>query len=208
MSKLKLIITISIVSLFITGCVSTDIKVNPYEFNTAKIEYDLSGSFEGKQYLTIKGDMSAQRKIGKQKISGEVEDIDILVVEAGYDRYDIDLLSKQGTKSKNIIYEELLKLSKEDRLDFLIKLMTLTNENEEPKVIESRVIAGKTCKLYEIEDFGEICLWSGVPLYTKFEIDEIKSISTAVKVETNLAVEDDEFAIPLEIEIIDTTTFY
>lgn len=207
MSKLKttIILCLAGVTAFIlSGCAITSNKVNPYSFDTAKIEYSLEGNLSGKQIVFIKGDMASHQTTAVKTIDETQEDLNTLYVEAGPDRYEIDLLAKTGTKSPNPIYSEMSTMDHGQKIEFLTKIATFMDENEQvPTSTGEKVIAGQTCKTYEIKDRGEVCLWDGILLYSKLSLanGKINNTMTATSVQTGIVVEDNVFAIPLDVTI-------
>ncbi len=195
---------------FFAGCAAgTDQKVNPYPFDTAKIEYELSGNLEGTQTVYIKGDLAAHETQGVKKVEGEEQNIYYLYLDLGESRYEIDLNKKEGKKSMNPLYKELKKLKQNEKIDFLIKVATNTEALESvPTSTGEKEFAGKTCKTYNMSEIGEICFWKGIPLYSKLSLSggEIQNTMTAVSVETDIEIKDSVFAVPVDVDIIDSAS--
>lgn len=207
MSKLKttgLLCLTAVISLIIGGCATVDDKVNPYSFDTAKIEYTLEGNLVGTQTVQIKGDMASHRTVAVKTVGTESEEIDLLYIEAGPYRYEINMKAKTGTKSKNPIYDEMSRMEKSKKTDFLTRIATFTDEvSPTPSPVGEKEIAGQTCQMYEIKNLGEICLWNGIPLYSKLSLanGEIENVMTATSVQLGITVEDSEFGIPADVTV-------
>ncbi len=202
----KILCLTAVTSLIIGGCATVDDKVNPYSFDTAKIEYTLEGNLAGTQTVQIKGDMAAHRTVAVKTIGTETEEIDLLYLEAGPYRYEINMKARTGTKSPNPIYEEMSRMDKNQKTEFLTKVATFMDEGDQtPAPKGEKQIAGQTCQMYEIKDLGEICLWNGIPLYSKLSLanGEIENTMTATSVQTGIVVEDSEFGIPADVTIGD-----
>ncbi len=200
----KVIVIAIFASVIIAGCATgTDQKVNPYPFNTAKIEYELSGNIEGTQTVYIKGDLTARETQGvKNTEKGEKETHD-LYLEIGDSRYEIDLNTKEGIKTMNPLYNELRNLKQNEKNDFLLKIATGAAETEGlPTSTGQEKFAGKTCNMYDISDIGEICIWNSIPLYYKRN----QNVTTAVSVETDIDIDDAVFAVPADVTITDSAS--
>ncbi len=195
-------------SVTLSGCVTGDEKgkVNPYPFETAKIVYLLEGNIAGTQTVYIKGDFAAHMTEAVKTIGENSENLNWLYLEAGPVRYEIDLNAKQGQKSTNPIYEGLSKLNGGEKTDYLTKLAAGVEETAAvPASKGEKEVAGKPCRLYDVSNFGEICVWNGIPLYSKLTLagGEIENTMTAQSVETDVAVDDNVFAIPLDVTVTD-----
>lgn len=203
-SKLNIIALAIFTSVLLAGCASgTNQKVNPYPFDTAKIEYELAGNLEGTQTVYIKGDLAARETQGVRNTEKGEENIHDLYLEIGDSRYEIDLNGKKGIKSMNPLYNELKNIKQNEKNDFLVKIATGAAETESmPTSTGERKIAGKTCNMYDVSDIGEICIWNGIPLYSKRN----QSVTTAVSVETDLNIDDAVFALPVDVTITDSAS--
>jgi len=191
--------------VLISGCVATE-TVSPYPFDTAKIEYNLSGSLEGTQIVYIKGDNAIHETHATTKENNQEVLVDILYLELGESLYDINLATGEGTKVKNPIYNELTNLNKEERIDYLTRLAVNVDEAAGVPIPKSESeYAGQKCKLYDIEGLGEICMWSGIPLYSKLSPagGESENTMTAVSVEIDTSIPDNMFQIPAGVTITD-----
>ncbi len=200
-----IIIALAIVTgMFFAGCASeTNQKVNPYPFDTAKIEYKLSGNLEGTQTVYIKGDLAARETQGVRNTENGEENIHDLYLEIGDNRYEIDLNTKKGKKSMNPIYNELKNLTQNEKNDFLVKIATGVAETEGlPTSTGEKEFVGKTCKMYDVSDIGEVCIWNGIPLYYKRN----QNVTTAVSVETDVSLDDAVFAVPVDVTITDSAS--
>lgn len=205
-SNMKKIATIIlIVSIVIlSGCSSTGTKVVPYSFNSAKIEYKISGDINGNMTVYIKGDHS----VNKVSAVNATDDnpANTLTIDLGSTIYFVDLVKKEGYSSPNYIYEDLKGLSQKEKVERLVAYATNTyNSQEKAEKMGQKEYAGKKCDLYTISG-GEICLWEGVPLYSSVTIDSVARSIEATSVQTDVEVADSEFTLPEGISIQDIQT--
>ena len=194
-------------SLTMSGCVATE-TVNTYPFDTAKIEYNLSGNLEGTQKVYIKGDNAIHETNAVRKENGREVPVNLLYLELGEHLYEINLSTQEGTKARNPIYNELKQLTKEQRTVYLTKLAVNVGEADNlPATKGEGEYAGQKCQIYDVEDMGEICVWSGIPLYSKLSLagGEIENTMTATSIEVNTDIPDNLFAVPLGVDIKDLT---
>ena len=209
LNKLQLstwIIPAILVSILLSGCAAPEEKVYPYPFDTAKIEYKLSGTMEGVTTVHIKDDNSTHETHVVRKLPEDAqENMDILVIDKKDQLYEIDLNKKTGIKSINPIYTQLKEKPMEDRLDYLVKLATSKIEGEAPASKGKKQYAGQECDMYEMMEIGEICIWNGIPLYSSITIpgSEVTNSMTAEKIELNINIPDSTFNIPEGITITD-----
>lgn len=179
-------------------------KVYPYPFETARIEYELSGNVEGTITVLIKGDRAIHETEAVDTSAGG-QPIHTKIIDMGDTLYQIDLVNNRGQKGKNPIYSQLQELPEGERMDFLTKLAAGAPEEgaQMPEVVEQKAVAGETCDLYNIEDFGEICLWNGIPLYSSMSIPEagIMNTNTATSIQIDTSIPDSAFDIPSDVTI-------
>lgn len=197
-------LAVAVFTLALAGCSEQKSeKVHPYPFDTARIEYELSGDITGNISVVIKGDQSShETHATEQSTPGTT--INNKLLDKGEYLYQINLDTNQGQKAKNPIYEQLKALPQEERMGFLTKLAVGAGaDGEDPKPVGEKVIAGETCNLYEVRNIGEICLWNGIPLYSSMNIPEagIQSTNTAVSLQLNVNVPDSTFEVPSDATI-------
>jgi hypothetical protein len=185
-----------------SACASGQEKVFPYTFNTAKIEYKISGDIDGNMTTYIKGDQSVNKLSGTA--SPDNEPVSTLTISLGESIYFVDLVSNTGYSTQNPIYAELKTLNKKEKQERLLSYATNTNYTEgKPEVVEQREYAGKKCDLYAIEGIGEICLWEGVPLYSKASFEDRERIIQTTSISTEIDIPDSEFQLPEGVSIQD-----
>jgi len=202
-----IIISGTLAFLVLAGCQAArqEEKLYPYPYDTAKITYEIKGSVEGSKTTFLKGNKSSVEIHQSRKTSGAVENLDSLIIDAGEFIYQVDLDTKTGTINKNPVYQELKKIAAAQRQEFLEKLATGTvgENNTKPNPKEQKEIAGQKCDLYAIEGFGEVCLWYGIPVYSRVEISGVSITETATRIETNIEIADQKFILPDGIKMQD-----
>jgi hypothetical protein len=215
MSK-KLFLILFVSTLVIAGCeakqATTEAEQGVYgfPFNTAKIEYTLTGSAEGTRTLYIKGDKIANQVNVSEK-SGEKEiKRNIKTLELGSEYITINLDDKTAVKTANYAYNELKKLPADARQSQLIKLATGNAYPGATMPVKEgqKNIAGQTCDLYKMSTFGTVCLWNGLPINSeiKIESEKVESVSTATKIELNVDIPDNVFQIPTDVKVQEPAT--
>lgn len=210
--------------LVFSGCVTTPADdttpgadttatVRPHSFNTAKIVYDLQGSMTGTTTVVLSGDRGVHEthaKVTRTEPDGttSTEQVDTLIIDEGPTIYKIDLNTKKGQKIKNEVYAELSGMTQnEEKLIYLARLAT-SSRDPQPDPIKTANYAGYECDLYATSNGGEVCLWSGIPLYSTLEVpsQNISNTMEAISVELNGDIPNSIFDVPSDIEFTDFTT--
>ena len=216
MSKkiLAIIGSFCFLGLFLTACQAetagpTEEKIYPYGFDTAKVTYEMKGSITGQKTVYYKGNKSSTETHASRNNAGVEEKMDMLTIDSGEFIYQIDLNTLTGTNAKNPVYSELKGLSGAARAEYLTRIAVggAPGSTQQPVSKEQKEIAGQKCDLYQVADLGEVCLWSGIPLYTKIELPDagISNTVTATAVQINLDVSDQKFVIPNGIKMQDVS---
>lgn len=203
--KVQILVTsLAATAVLLSGCATTgEDKVYPYPFDSAHIEYELAGNVNGTITVLMKDGKSSHETAAIDQSTPEAP-IATKLIDAGEYLYQIDLNTKQGQKAKNPIYEQLKALPMEERMDFLTKLAVgVSADGEMPMPVGEKAVAGETCDVYEIENFGETCLWNGIPLYSRISIPEagIENTNTATSIQINANVPDSAFEVPEDVTI-------
>ncbi len=179
-----------------------------YTFDTAKIDYQVSGSSTGKTEVWIKGDkkkiinnITVTRADGSQK-----QYSNMMIADAGK-IYSLDPVSKTGTMVKDPFYTELEKLAPEQRQARLIQEAVATSFSSDgttatAKPVKTEEVAGQQCELYQTE-LKDICLWQGIPLKTsaKSDINNVEVENRATSIVLNQGVSDSDFQVPTDYQI-------
>ncbi len=193
-------------ALVMTGC-STNNGTYQYPFKSAKIEYAISGTTEGKSVVTMKGDKSVREAhIVFHKPAGDENQSNLYIDEGKY-VYSIDLEKKTGTMTKNPLYEVLMGTEPARRQELLKKVAVGISPDEssskELKVVGHETVAGKECDVYETGGFGQICLWNAIPLKTSISIPDLglNNNTVATSIQIDLDVPDSVFEVPAGVTV-------
>jgi hypothetical protein len=210
MPKKYLYIPFAFLILLAAGCAQNTAqvaRVYPYPFDSAKIQYLVTGNSSGTRTLYIKGDQVADESHITYKNGNKTEQRDTTTLGLYENSISIDYNSKVASKTQNRLYENLKVLPEKDRTDYIIKLAT---GNSAPGAVMpipkgQKEVAGQKCDLYDIQNnkqpIGEVCLWGGIPLYSNITDPNIGGTMTATTIGTNIDIPDSIFTIPTDIKI-------
>lgn len=192
--------------LVISGC-ATNNSVYQYPFQTAKIEYAISGTTEGKSTILIKGDKSVREShVIFHKASGD-ENQDNLFIDDGRYVTSVDLNKKVATMTVNPLYSVLIKVDPSQRQELLKKfavgLSPESSATQEIKPLSTQTVAGQSCDVYDTGGFGQLCLWYGVLLKTSISIPDLglTNNTVATSVQTDIDIPDSSFEVPAGITV-------
>lgn len=206
--KFSLTTLVLLATFALTACQSGG-NVYGYNFDTAKITYQISGSSVGTSDVLIKGEKKLiHNQITQKRLDGQEVKINTILIQDGEKLYTLDPGSKTGSLVKQPIYAELIKLSPEQRKQKMILESIRDNRSPEeqlkepPKPTKSENIAGQTCDLY-VSGVLQTCLWQGVPLKGTASLPDygIQTETIATKVEINPTISDSEFDVPKDYQI-------
>lgn len=180
--------------LFVAGCTDNypqDLQV--YSFDTAVIQFDLSGNAVGDETLYIRGD---QRALHRFVTRAGVEE-NMFELDLGSESYIADLQKMTAVKIKSDDYEELKAMSKEDQSIYLIKKELGLKANVELGTsLSKKTVAGQQCDVYQLSNIGTACVWNGVVLEKEVKILDTVSKKVAVSIETNVEIPSERFELP------------
>ncbi len=206
MLKKSLLLVIAAALFIAAGCSQKPEKIYPYSFDSAKIEFALTGNMEGTKTLYIKGDkMLIETHAVRKGDDGEEEKVDSLYIDTGATVYQVDLNTKTAVSAGNSIYDTLKNMPLEKRKEYLVKVGTGAIVDESiPRPTGQKEIAGKKCDLYDVQGLGQTCLWDGLSLYTSIKIPDagIDNTSEAVSIEINAAIADSHFELPSDVQLL------
>jgi hypothetical protein len=196
-------------ALTFTGCQNQGGNLYGYDFNSAKITYQISGSSTGSSDVLIKGEKKRiHNQITQTRPNGEVTQIDTILIQNGEKLYTLDPKTKTGSMVKQPFYFELQKLSPEQRRAKLILEAIRDNrtpeeqQKEPPKPEKTVDVAGQKCDLY-VAPTLQTCLWQTIPLKAVASLPDygIQTDTIATKVEINPTISDSEFDVPQDYQI-------
>lgn len=209
-SKTSLLFVSASISIFaLAGCMNLGGAGNVYgyDFKTAKISYEISGSSTGTSEALIKGEKKVIKSdINQTKLDGTNTQINSYLIQDGEKVYTLNSASKTGSLIKNPLYNKLKGMSVEDRRRELIleAIREADNpdaqQNLQPESTET--VAGQTCEVYKNQR-TTVCLWQGIPLKAVASLPEygIETTTIATKIELNQDIADSEFAAPSDYQI-------
>lgn len=199
-----MVLTLAVVTAALSGCAGQQAgKVYPYAFESAQVEYQLEGNISGTITAMYKDGKSSHETNAVDSSAPEAP-IRTKLIDTGEYLYQIDLNTNIGQKAKNPIYEQLKALPEEERMDFMIKLAVgVSPQGEVPPKVGEKAVAGETCDVYNVVNFGETCLWNGIPLYSSMSIPEagIENTNTATSIQVNTDIPDSAFEVPEDVTI-------
>ena len=180
--------------IFVAGCTDTypqDLQV--YSFDTAIIQYELSGNAEGEETLYIRGDQKAlHRFVTRAGVEENMFELDL-----GEEMYIADLQKMTAVKSNNAEYEKLKSMTPEEQGEYLVKQELGLKDNVDlGEPLSQKMVAGKKCDLYQVPNIGTACVWDGIVLEKEVQILDKTSKKVAVSVETNVEIPSERFELP------------
>jgi hypothetical protein len=208
----KVLIIVAISAIALTGCVSspaapsttqqaTGGKLYPYSFNSAKIDYTLTGNISGTSTRYFKGDNMALESHTTNTAKGGDEKSNTKTIYSGHTMYQIDLDNKTAMAANNPDEQDLANIPASQKVATLVSKMVGPAGNNKPT--GQKTVAGQNCDLYDLSGLGEICLWNGIPLYSKLAAGEFSSETTATNIAINAQIDDNVFQVPADIKITD-----
>ncbi len=177
-----------------------------YTFQTAKINYQVSGTSQGTSEVLIKNDKKIIiNKIIKTALNGTKTNSDTITIQNGPKIYSLNSQTKTGTVLTNPLYKQLQKMSSVDRNKKLLEeAVNTTNQQGTtiPISKKEKKIAGQTCKVYTTTT-GTVCLWENIPLesttiLSNFGIN-LTTVATSIKLNQN--INDQEFKVPAGYQV-------
>ncbi len=176
--------------LFLSGCVGGEKWVFPFE--TAMVEYDISGDFTGRERLYIDGDMEARESVTITVFDGEVYSTKSRIVNRdGQQYYFYEGVKADGTK-ENEHYEVMKAMNFEDRRDYYLRQVLLQgavfNRVGKDTVLE------RECDVYKVS-FGEVCVWDNLILKQKVDLMGVKTEMIARDLRLDKYVEESVFEV-------------
>lgn len=208
-SKKNIILVALIAGFTLAGCQAGDGNLYGYDFETAKLTYQISGTSSGTSEVLIKGEKKmVHNQIKQTMVNGESVDIDTIFIQNGPKLYTLDVRNKTGSVLTTPLYAELQKLSVSERKirmtqDSLRDTRTPEEQAQSPlKPEKTETVAGQTCELYRNNNL-ETCLWQGIPLRTVASLPEyaVETTTVASTIELNQSVSDSEFDVPQGYQI-------
>ncbi len=209
-SNFRLAIMLSLSAFLFAACQSDFGNLYGYDFKTAKISYQITGSSVGQSEVLVKGEMKKiHNQITQTKVDGSSQKIDTILIQNGDKLYSLDPATKTGSMTTQPFYAELKQLPPEQRQQRMITEAIRDNRSPEEqqqnplKPQQSERIAGQSCDLYVIGANLQTCLWQGIPLKAIASLPDygITTETTATSIELNQDISDSEFDVPQDYQI-------
>jgi len=116
----------------------------------------------------------------------------------GFMQYNMDMINKTATKTKNTILQSLVENSESSDLEEIG--MEMFKQMGGEKVGKEDII-GKPCEIWELKQMGtKVWIWNGIPLRTETDMMGIKLIKVATNIKANVSIPPDKIEIPPDIE--------
>jgi len=196
-------------ALTLTACQTASGNLYGYDFQTARMTYQISGSSEGKSDVLIKGEKKyIHNQTTQKKVSGEVSTVDVIQILDGNKLYVLDPKTKTGSSIIQPGYAELQNMTPDARrqkltVDAIRDTRSAEDQQKSPlQPAKTEVVAGQTCADYINGNF-ETCLWQAIPLKTIASLPDygIQTTTVATNIELNQPIDDSEFAVPADYKI-------
>lgn len=194
MKKLSIICTCLLGFVFLTGCSEEyPQELEVYSFDTAVIQYQITGAAEGEETLYMRGD---QKAIHRYVVMGDTEKR-TLELDLGSEKYIADLVKMTAVKVDDADYDKLRKMNSEEQEKYLVrKELGLKEGIELPEVSGKTRYAGKQCDLYVVPNIGSVCVWNGIILMKEVSLVDFVNKKTVVSVETDVKIPAERFELP------------
>ena len=197
-------IFVVISSLFLlSACQTTDGNLYGYDFQSARITYQITGSNTGSSIVFIKGEKKViKNNIVQTRPDGTKSPVDSYIIQNGDKQYTLDPQTKTGSLITNPMYAQLKALSPEQRKAKLIEETVRSNDDLPPVTEKQETVAGQKCDFFP-GTVTKTCLWQAIPLKTITSLPDygIQVETTATKIELNQPILDSEFDVPSDYQI-------
>jgi hypothetical protein len=175
-----------------------------YQIESARVEYEMSGPQTGTEtlYFDQWGMREAKYSNTALAVMGFTKKTNQLTILDGEWIYAIDLDKKTGTKTKHPLMQEIAeKHGTKDLAKVGERVMHQMGER-----VGTEEVAGKRCEVWEVKDdrggtLSTSWVWNGIPLKTQVNMAGMQQTVTATKVEADVSVPNDKFAIPSGVTI-------
>ena len=179
----------------------SEIKYKRYGIESAIVEYTISGSRTGTEKLIFKdwGSKEAKYENAAMTMAGFSIAENKLTIINGESTYNIDLEARTGTKIKTPFIEEMAEGAQTNDLTGIGERIMKSMGG---KIIGQEEILGKECDIWEIEMAGaKSWVWNWVTLKTEVNFLGTAIIITAVSIDADVSIDNEEFEIPGDITI-------
>lgn len=204
-NRFKIVLFFSSFIIFFSGCqnLASNDNIYGYDFNSAKITYQISGSSTGTSIVLIQGEKKViKNNLVQTRPDGSKVEVNTYIIQNGDKQYTLDTKTKTGSIITNPLYAQLKALTPEQRKEKLIKETIRSNDETIPKPDGQEEIAGQKCDVYS-GNITKTCLWQGIPLKTIASLPDygINTQTIATKIELNSSISDSDFDVPSDYQI-------
>lgn len=171
-------------------------KLKVHTFDTALIQYQITGAAEGEEALYIRGDQKALHRY----VTINDQERRTLELDLGPEKYNANLIKMTAVRSENPDYAKLQQMSAEEQEKHILRRELGLKEGVElPEPTSKTTYAGKQCDLYNIPNIGSACIWEGVVLMKEVILLDTVNVKTAISVETDIQIPAERFDLPVGV---------
>ncbi|MCC7302176.1 MAG: hypothetical protein IT233_05995 [Bacteroidia bacterium] len=160
-----------------------------YGLKSGMVEYEFSGNYKGKETLYFEDWGWEEMKVNESEMSimGITQKMHSFSMIDEEWIYNYDNISKQGTRMKNNLLDELTEEQRKDLAEVGMKMMKQMGGEK----VGKEDVLGKECEVWEIKNLGsKVWVWNNIVLKTTMKMAGVEYASTAVKIEENADVSD------------------
>jgi len=194
-------ILVGIILFFNSSALTAQTKdYKRYKLKSAIIKFQQSGTLEGTAilYFDDYGMKEATHEEGEMAMFGIKQESKTVNYLHGFMQYNMDMINKTATKTKNTILQSLVENSESSDLEEIG--MEMFKQMGGEKVGKEDII-GKPCEIWELKQMGtKVWIWNGIPLRTETDMMGIKLIKVATNIKANVSIPPDKIEIPPDIE--------
>jgi hypothetical protein len=180
-------------------------REKPYPYETGIIEYKYTGDIQGTQTVYFK-DFGRVLSVEEEYINTSAPTqprVKQMFINTPDKYYYVDLIGKQGYVAKRN------DTSAKEQTNLLADVTTygidsaMNKNGYQPS--GQIVISGKKCQVYKSESGeSQFCFWEGMNIRTEMSLGKnVKYKLEAVKIRENAKVDDDKFAPPADVKLLD-----
>ncbi|GEM_PF-953126 len=176
-----------------------------YGIESGVVEYAVSGAQKGTEtlYFDRWGQREATYTDTEISLAGISQKQNTLNILEGEMIYNINLATRAGTKTVNPLFKKILDRSPDKNLaDLGLRML----EEMGGVKIGAEQIAGKLCDVWEVKNLSsKSWLWKAVTLKVQVKMAGMEVTKTAARFEEGVAIPEDKFAIPSDVEMSEGT---
>lgn len=195
-----------LLSVFLSGTMmGQDGKYKVFPFKSAIIKYKQEGSTQGihVKYIDEYGYLQADyTKLTTSFMGVDTKEEKVTILK-GAEVYDADMITRQGAKHGNPLYQMYSNASSED-LDQLgkqgLSMLGYLDSGKEEDVL------GRSCQIWE-GPMGKLWLWKNLTLKSEVSIMGMKMNEVATSIQIDVSIPVDKFDLPSDISFASTPNY-